>query len=71
MFFQDEEVSLSTEEEMPKKRRTDLSYEEIVKDLVLEETQYTRDLNMIIKVFRAPFIKMFDRSKVGQFLQVR
>ena len=64
MFFQDDEVSLGVEEELPRKRRDSLTYEDIVKDIVLEETQYTRDLNMIIKVFRAPFVKLFPRSKV-------
>ena len=64
MFFQDDDVSLGVEEEQPRKRRDSLTYEDIVKDLVIEETQYTRDLHMIIKVFRAPFAKLFPRSKV-------
>ncbi|XP_013393700.1 son of sevenless homolog 1-like isoform X1 [Lingula anatina] len=61
MFFQDDEVSLTVEEEPV--RRDSLTYEEIVKDLVLEETQYLRELDMIIKVFRAPFANLFPKSK--------
>ncbi|XP_074642925.1 son of sevenless homolog 2-like [Tubulanus polymorphus] len=61
MFFQEEEVSFSLEEQ-PMKRKS-LTYEGMIKDLVLEEEQYIRDLNMIIKVFRAPFAKLFPRSK--------
>lgn len=45
-------------------RRESMTYEEIVKDFIVEETQYLRDLNMIIKVFRAPFVELFPRSKV-------
>ena len=63
MFSQEEDVSLPLIEEPI---RTDSwTYEEIVKDFIHEETQYMRDLNMIIKVFRAPFQKLFNRSKVG------
>ena len=68
MFFQDDEVSLGVEEELPIKRRDSLTYEDIVKDLVSEERQYTRDLNMIIKVFREPFTKLFPGSKVREQL---
>ena len=64
MFFQEEDMSLSVDDEPSYIRRGSLTYEEIVKDLVLEETQYVRDLNMIIKVFRQPFVKLFPRSKV-------
>ena len=64
MFFQDDDPSLSVEDEPSYIRRGSLTYEEIVKDLVLEETQYVRDLNMIIKVFRQPFVRLFPRSKV-------
>ncbi|XP_059162267.1 son of sevenless homolog 2-like [Physella acuta] len=61
MFFQEEEISVMVEDEPV--RREKMSYEEIVKDLIMEETQYLRDLNMIIRVFRAPFAKFFPRSK--------
>ncbi|CAH1790907.1 unnamed protein product [Owenia fusiformis] len=60
MFFQDDEVSFSVEEEPVK--QGSLKYEDIVKDLILEETQHVRDLNMIIKVFRDPFEKLFPKS---------
>ncbi len=63
MFFQDD-YDFTVEEAPTYTRRGSLTYEDIVKDLVLEETQYMRDLNMIIKVFRAPFVQLFPRSKV-------
>ena len=63
MFFQEDDDSMNVEEELRSIRRESLTYEEIVKKMVLEETQYVRDLNMIIKVFRAPFARMFPRSK--------
>ncbi|XP_063427477.1 son of sevenless homolog 2-like [Mytilus trossulus] len=61
MFSQEEEVSMPELEEPI--RLESLTYEEIVKDFIFEETQYMRDLNMIIKVFRAPFVKHFPTSK--------
>lgn len=61
MFYQDEDVALSIEEEPT--RRTSLTYDEVVKDLIHEEKQYIRDLNMIIKVFRQPFVRIFQKSK--------
>lgn len=61
MFYQDEDVSLSMEEEPV--RRTSLTYDEVVKDIIHEEKQYIRDLNMIIKVFREPLAKTFHRSR--------
>ncbi|XP_071800444.1 son of sevenless homolog 2-like [Asterias amurensis] len=59
MFHQDnDEVSrtmaLEDTEELDDRTGT-LKYEEVVKDMILEETQYIRDLNLIIKVFRRLF----------------
>ena len=65
MFFPNEEDDFTVEENTTLVRRGSLTYEEIVKDLILEETQYMHDLNLIIKVFRAPFATLFPRSKVG------
>ncbi|KAG8175655.1 hypothetical protein JTE90_006830 [Oedothorax gibbosus] len=62
MFYQDEDVSLSIEEEPT--RRTSLTYDEVVKDLIHEEKQYIRDLNMIIKVFREPFVPIFHKKEL-------
>jgi len=63
MFSPEEaEVSLPIMDEPT--RRESLTYEDIVKDFILEENQYLHDLNMIIKVFRAPFAKHFPGSKV-------
>ena len=43
-----------------------------VSDMVLELTQYIRDIDMIIRVFREPFIKIMDEEVGGreQFLLV-
>ena len=64
MFFQDDDDAFTLDEEPRMDRRGSLTYEVIVKDLILEETQYIRDLKMIIKVFREPFAKLFPGSKV-------
>ena len=65
MFFQDDDSALAGVEEEPiYNRRGSLTYEEICKDLIHEETQYIRDLEMIIKVFRIPFVALFPQSKV-------
>lgn len=67
MFSQEEtEVSLPIVDEPI--RRESLTYEDIVKDFILEENQYLHDLNMIIKVFREPFAKHFPNSKVSASL---
>ena len=47
-------------------RMEKMTYEEIVKAIIVDETQYLRDLNMIIRVFRAPFVELFPRSKVSK-----
>ncbi|XP_077999337.1 son of sevenless homolog 2-like [Glandiceps talaboti] len=67
MFHQDEEMSvISLVEEEPVRTGT-LTYDEIVKDMIMEEKQYIRDLNMIIKVFREPFVqekKLFSEESI-------
>jgi len=65
MFFQDDDVALGVEEEFVSVRRGSLKYEEIVKDMILEETQYIRDLDMITKVFKRPFVRLFHGRKDG------
>ena len=64
MFCEDDEDMLLVEEEPSRTRVKDLTYEQVVKDLILEEKQYLRDTNMIIKVFREPFVKLFPKSQV-------
>jgi son of sevenless-like protein len=65
MFGEDDEDMLLVEEEPARTRAKDLTYEQVVKDLILEEKQYLRDTNMIIKVFREPFVKLFPKSQVN------
>ncbi|XP_042901359.1 son of sevenless homolog 2 [Parasteatoda tepidariorum] len=60
MFYQDDDVALSIEDE-PIQRKS-LTYDEVVKDLIHEEKQYIRYLNMIIKVFREPFVKILEEK---------
>ncbi|GFO27436.1 son of sevenless, partial [Plakobranchus ocellatus] len=61
MFFQEEDMSVVVEDEPIRMEK--MTYEEIVKAIIVDETQYLRDLNMIIRVFRAPFVELFPRSK--------
>ena len=66
MFFQDDEDQFTgVEEDSVFVRSESVTYEDIVKDLVLEENQYLRDLLMIIKLFREPFATLFPGSKVA------
>lgn len=66
MFFQDDDDDAFTveEEKVVEKIGTEKKYQDIVQDLILDETQFMRDLNMIIKVFREPFVKLYPTSKV-------
>jgi son of sevenless-like protein len=68
LFFQDDEETMAVDIFMVDHMNVSQSYEEIVKDLILEENQYLRDLNMIIRVFREPFVRLYPRSKVLLFL---
>jgi son of sevenless-like protein len=68
MFFQDSDEDTTTNvaimDDHLSVRRDSLTYEDLVKDIILEETQYMRDLSLIIKVFREPFHRLFPKSKV-------
>ena len=64
MFFQDDDETIVIDNQQIDLGNTSQSYEELVKDFMLEENQYLRDLNMIIRVFREPFVRLYSRSKV-------
>jgi len=64
MFFQDDDETIVIDNQQIDLSSTSQSYEELVKDFILEENQYLRDLNMIIRVFREPFVRLYSRSKV-------
>jgi len=64
MFVQDDDETIEIDTQQIDLVSTSQSYEELVKDFMLEENQYLRDLNMIISVFREPFVRMYSRSKV-------
>lgn len=67
-MFHPDDVETSVEAETLS-RETALTYEEVVREVMLAESQYIRDLNMIIKVFRAPFVEakdLFTRNDIDQ-----
>jgi len=64
MFFQDDDETIEVDNLQIDLGNTSTLYEELVKDFVLEENQYLRDLSMIIRVFREPFVRLYSRSKV-------
>lgn len=39
-----------------------MTYDELVKDLIHDERQFIRDLNLIIKVFREPIVDLVSRK---------
>jgi son of sevenless-like protein len=61
MFYQGENAhSLIVSPLPPITPRDNLTYEEVVKELLHDEKQYLRDLHMIIRVFREELIKIVD-----------
>jgi len=70
MFFQDDDETIVVDNLQIDLGSTSQTYEELVKDFVLEENQYLRDLNMIIRIFREPFVRLYSRSKVFDQLQM-
>lgn len=70
MFFRDEDETSSTtfngwvsnmnqqQDDYGNRVKGSLSYEDTVKDLIHDETQYLRDVNMIVLVFRSAFEKV-------------
>eukprot|EP00118_Oscarella_pearsei_P019533 m.208247 g.208247 ORF g.208247 m.208247 type:complete len:1270 (+) comp39702_c0_seq23:557-4366(+) len=52
----DADAAAPAEEDLFGAEKASLTYEELIKDLLLEESQYIRDLNMISHVFRKSFI---------------
>ncbi|QQP50368.1 Uncharacterized protein FKW44_011356, partial [Caligus rogercresseyi] len=59
MFYQDEVLTFN-EDELAS-RQAAQTYDEVVKDLIMDEKQYLRDLHMITKVFR----ELFHKHKIG------
>jgi len=64
MFFQDDEEAMVVEEDTHDRHSASQTYEEVLKDFILEENQFLRELNMIIRVFREPFVRLYPRSAV-------
>lgn len=64
MFFQDDEGAMVVQENIIDQHSVSQSYEEVLKDFILEENQFLRELNMIIRVFREPFVRLYPRSSV-------
>lgn len=77
MFFRDDDDSSSSnsinnslygnvggfqQDDYGNKVKVSLSYEDTVKDLVHDETQYLRDVNMIVMVFRNAFVKLNEQE---------
>ena len=68
MFFPDDDDTMEVDDLQIDLGSTSQSFEELIKDFMLEENQYLRDLNMIIRVFRDPFVRLYPRSKVWMTL---
>lgn len=61
MMFHNEDTELHIEPVLqPLVKRGSLSYAEVLKDFVLSEEQYIRELNLIIKVFMQPMSEATD-----------
>ncbi|KXJ14446.1 Son of sevenless-like 1 [Exaiptasia diaphana] len=58
-MFHPDDMDASVEEERIDNQEL-LTYEEVVREMMIVESKYIRDLNMLIKVFRAPFIEAKD-----------
>ena len=72
MLFDDDDDHVATHVPVAnEKSLSSLSYEEIVKDLILVENQYLRELNMIIKVFQDALEKIASVTEVVGFLHNR
>lgn len=67
-MFHPDDVETSVEAETLSSQAA-LTYDEVVHEMMLAESQYIRDLNMIIKVFRAPFLEakeLFTRDDIDR-----
>lgn len=58
-MFHPDDVETSVEAETLSSQAA-LTYDEVVREMIHAEGQFIRDLNMIIKVFRAPFVDAKD-----------
>ncbi len=57
MFQQDSSILLDMIEDESEQKQRSQTYDEVVKDLIMEEKQYLRVLQMITKVFRDIMLK--------------
>lgn len=69
MFYQDSELAsiaaLPAFNTSERGRRASLSYGDLVRDLLADERNFLRDLNLMIRVFKEELEKIVDDNKVG------
>ena len=69
MFYNDNDEetdsALNTDEFLDKKTQDCTTYERALKDLIHDEQQYIKDLNLLIHVFRRALDDAIPKSKVG------
>ena len=64
VFYANEEVSNINQDLCKQKGRKSVAYDEVIKDLIHEEKQFLLHLNLIIKVFRDPFVKIYTQKEL-------
>lgn len=63
-FLKFDELSFDEFDKQSEDENVEEKYEEIVKELSREERFFLRDLNLIIKVFREPFLRLLNSNSV-------
>ena len=64
VFYANEEVSYINQDLCKQKGRKSVAYDEVIKDLIHEEKQFLLHLNLIIKVFRDPFVEILPQKEL-------